>query len=112
MKHSYFAVERGGKCVDHITIRTDDFKTAFKDLMNMSYDEMKAYDHMQSFVVAVMDAANSYFNSIDEMTVITLVGADDVFIWSVIINSENSDKMNYAFVDWKKDGKYYRYKKD
>jgi hypothetical protein len=80
----------------------------------MSYDEIKAYEHIDELIVGVMDAANEYFGSKnDEGTMITLVGEDDLFIWSIIIGpGDNDDEFKYSFVDWTKDGKNYRYKKD
>lgn len=114
MTHNYFAVERAGRCADHVYIKCDDDTVAFEDVMNMSYEEIKSYAYINEFVAAIMDAANENFGSEhDEQTLITLVGEDDIFVWSVLIGpGDNDDELRYAFVDWKKDGKSYRYEKD
>ena len=60
-----------------------------------------------------MDATNQCLPNKDEQTIVTLVGEDDVFIWSIVIGVEdNGDDVRYALVDWKKDGKSYRYEKE
>lgn len=113
MTKNYFAIEREGKNLDHVYLRHEDGNIAFEDIMNLSYDEMKAYDNMSEFVTAVMDAANVYFEASDEQTIVTLVGEDDVFIWGILIGPGNDeDELKYVFIDWHKDGKNYRYKKD
>lgn len=114
MTQNYFAVERSGQCVDHVNIKLDDGTVAFEDVMNMSYDEMKIYSKIDEFVTAVMDATNQHFGSTDdEQTIINLVGEDDVFNWGILIGpGDVNDELRYAFIDWHKDGKSYRYKKD
>ena len=107
MDKNYFALERNGKCLDKIVFKLDD-KFAFEDLMSMSYEEMKAYPDIEQFVVAVMNVTNDLGGT---QLIINLVGPDDVFIWGIIIGIYGED-YNFAFVDWKKDGKNYRYKKD
>lgn len=110
MRH--FALERGGQYWEIAGICDQDGKIAFEDLINMSYDEMKCYDQIEDFIVAVMDATNQMADNIDDNTCITLVGDDDVFIWGIIIGrGEVEDELHYVFVDWKKDGKSYRYEK-
>jgi hypothetical protein len=107
---SYFAIERNQKCMDHVVIRDNEGRVMFKNYFNMTYDEMKSSDDLEEFVVAVMDAANKSISSEHDQTLITLVGDDDVFIWSIIIGTEDSDgDIKYILVDWKKDGKSYRY---
>ena len=100
---SYFAIEHNGKCLDHVVIRDKDGSVMFSNYLNMTYDEMKSSEDLEEFVVAIMDAANN------EEVIITLVGDDDVFIWSIIIGVEDDDGVRYVLVDWKKDGKNYRY---
>lgn len=113
MINNYFAVERTNRCVDHLCIKRDDGIIAFEDIMNMSYEEVVAYKDVDIFVTAVMDAANEYFNEGDEQTIVTLVGNDDIFIWSILIGpGNNNDQLNYAFINWKKDGESYRYEKN
>lgn len=107
---SYFAIERSQHCMDHVTIRGNDGRVMFKNYFNMTYDEMKSSEDLEEFVVAVMDAANKSISSEHDQTLITLVGDDDIFIWSIIIGTEDSDgDIRYVLVDWKKDGKSYRY---
>lgn len=110
MASNYFAIEREGKCCDHIYLMDDNKGMVFKNLMNMSYDEMKLYADIKKFVVAVMDASNEAFGSYDKQTIVTLIGEDDIFIWSVIIDVDGDD-FRYSFVNWKKDGRSYRYEK-
>lgn len=114
MTQNYFAVERAGQCVDHVYIKSDDGTVAFEDVMNMSYDEVKNYSNIDEFITVIMDAANENFGSTnDEQTIINLVGADDVFVWGILIGpGDEGDELRYAFVDWKKDGKSYKYEKD
>ena len=112
MSKNYFAIERNGKCINNVVIRQADSSIAFEDIMNMSYDEIKAYDNIEELVVCIMDVSNNTFGGNDEQTIVTLVGEDDVFIWSVIVGPDVDDQIRYAFVDWKKDGKNYRYEKN
>lgn len=110
MTNNYFAIERTGRCVETLIVG-EDGAILFEDLMKMSYEEMKAYDNIEGFVVTVMDMVNTYFEENDEPTTITLVGEDNVFIWGILIGPEDKDGLKYAFIDWKKDGKSYRYEK-
>ena len=113
MTNNYFAIERSGQCIDHAIIKKDDGTIAFQDIMEMSYNEIKSYKDVDVLVTSIMDAVNEYFDSVDEQTIITLVAPDDVFIWSIIIGlGDTADTLNYGFVDWQKDGKSYRYKKN
>lgn len=113
MTDNYFAIERNGKSIDHVYIRREDGTIVFEDIMNMSYEEMKSYKDIDAFVACVMDITNIYFNESDEQTLITLIDKDDVFIWGVVVGpGENEDQLNYAFIDWRKDGKSYRYEKN
>ena len=113
MTENYFAIERNGNCVDHILFKDKDENLVFEDVANMSYDEIKAYENIEKFVVCIMDATNACFNEGDAQTVVTLIDKSDVFVWSVIIgpDGDNGD-LRYAFVDWHEDGKSYRYEKD
>ena len=107
---SYFAIERNRRCMDHVAIRDNDGNVMFKDYFNMTYDEMKSSDNLDEFVVAMMDAAIASISSENGQTLVTLVGDDDIFVWSIIIGTEDSDgDIKYVLVDWKKDGKSYRY---
>lgn len=107
---SYFAVECGNLYSDHITIRDNDGNVVFENYLGMTYDEMKSQEDLGDFVFAVMGAAVMSATEPDEdcQTVLTLVGDDDIFIWSIIMGVVD-DEIRYNLVDWKKDGKSYRY---
>ena len=112
MNNTYFSVERAGKNIDHVLIRHEDGSVAFEDVMGMSYEELKVYNHIDEFVTCVIDATNKHFNDSDDQTIVTLIGEDDIFIWSVLIGpGDSADELKYAFIDWTKDGKSYRYEK-
>jgi hypothetical protein len=102
---SYFAIEHDQKCIDHIVLKDKDGNVAFGDYLNLTYGEMKSREDLDEFVVAIFGAVN---NSDNSQTLVTLVGDDDVFIWSIIIGLVDED-LRYILVDWKKDGKSYRY---
>ena len=102
---SYFAIENNQKCVDHVVLRDKDGNVAFGDYLNLSYNEMQSREDLDEFAVAMFDAVNE---GDDAQTLVTLVGDDDVFIWSVIVGMVDED-LRYVLVDWKKDGKNYRY---
>ena len=113
MVKNYFAIERNGQCIDNLLIHRGDDSIAFQDVMNMSYEEIKNYEFIDLFVASVMDAANKCFNEDDAQTAITLVGADGVFIWGLLIGpGDEKDEFKYCFIDWLKDGKKYRYEKN
>ena len=100
---SYFAIEHNQTCLDHVVIKDKYDNVMFSNYLNMTYDEMKSSEDLEEFVVAVMDAAG------DGQVLITLVDDDDIFIWSIIIGTSDDDGLRYVLVDWKKDGKSYRY---
>lgn len=105
---SYFAIERNGNMWDHVTIRGLDGNTVFANYLDLNYDEMKSQNDLEGFIIAVMEATNAKTETDDEQTIVTLIGDDDIFIWSIIMGPED-DTVRYAFVDWKKDGHNYRY---
>lgn len=107
---SYFAVERNQRCWDHVVMKDRNNNIVFGNYLNMTYDEMKSSEDLEEFVVAIMDITNYEADSNDDQTIVTLVGDDDIFIWSIIIGTVDSDgDLRYVLVDWKKDGKSYRY---
>ena len=114
MSANYFNIERGDQYREHMFMVDIDNHKKYEDIMTMSYEEMKNYENIEEFVYSVMDASNALFGSSDEQTLITLVnGEDDVFIWGILIGPDkDTDKLRYVFIDWHKDGKSYRYKKD
>lgn len=106
---SYFAIERNGQYVDNVAIiNENDSSIGFDEYLHMTYDEMKFREDLDDFVLANMEAADTKFAGEDDQTIVTLIGDDDVFIWSIIMGSEN-DEIRYVLVDWKKDGHQYRY---
>ena len=109
---NYFALERGDQCFDQMCIKNDAGDLLFEDVMNMSYEELKSYDNLEAFVDCAMSLSNKLFQGEDDQTIVTLIGEDDVFIWSIIMGPEENELLRYVLVDWKKDGKQYRYEKD
>lgn len=105
---SYFAIEHNQKCLDHVVLKDKDGNIVFGDYLSLTYDEMKSRDDIEEFVVAMFDAAN---DGEDSQTLVTLVGDDDVFIWSIMIGLVEDD-LRYVIIDWKKDGKSYRYESE
>ena len=108
MSKNYFAIERNGQCWNPVILADRNGDHAFEEFLDMSYDEMKNSALLEDFVVAAMEAADRICNVEDDQTIVTLIGSDDVFIWSIIMGSENDD-IRYCLVDWKKDGYSYRY---
>lgn len=106
MSKNYLAIECNQKCWDHVVVKDKDGNIMFEDYLNMTYDEMKSSEDLEKFVVAIMDAAGEGSNN---DTIVTLVDENDIFIWSIIIGSGENDSLRYVLIDWKKDGKNYRY---
>jgi len=107
---SYFAIERGSHYLDHVVLKdTIDGGEGFEHYLNMTYDEMKSQEDLDDFVLANMEAADAMAPDEDDQTIVTLVGDDDIFIWSIIMGTVEEDSVNYVLVDWKKDGHQYRY---
>ena len=106
---NYFAIERNGQCWTNVLLADSNGNPTFGEFLHMNYDEMKSSDRLPDFVVSVMDATNSAVDKSDDQTIITLIGEDGVFIWSVIMGPGENDMVRYSLVDWKKDGKNYRY---
>lgn len=105
---SYFAVEYNGKHQDHVIITDYNDNILFANYLNMTYDEMKLQEDLEDFVVANINAVDMIVFDDNDQMIITLVGDDDIFIWSVIIGTVE-DELRYSLVDWQKDGKKYRY---
>lgn len=105
---NYFTIERGRLYIDHIVLRNNEGHVVFGDYFNLSYDEMKSREDLSDFVLAVMEATDASAEWDNDQTIITLIGEDDVFVWSIIMGTVDSD-VRYSLVDWTKDGKKYRY---
>lgn len=108
MSKNYFAIERNAECWSPVILADRNRNTAFEEFLEMSYDEMKSSALLEDFVVASMEAADRVCGIDDDQTIVTLIGSDDVFVWSIIMGYENDD-IRYCLVDWKKDGNNYRY---
>lgn len=101
---NYFAIECNGNCREHVAIKDSNGNLVFGNYLNMSYDEMKNQDDLEEFIIAIMSAADVRGNQ----TIITLIGEDDVFIWSIIMGVIDED-LRYILIDWQKNGEKYRY---
>lgn len=109
---SYFSIERGNQCWDHVNgmvNRVNMIQSRIDMLKESTYDEMKKKHWLEGFVMATMEYANELSGTGDDQTIITLVGDDDVFVWSIIMGPGENDMIRYSLVDWTKDGKKYRY---
>ena len=110
---NYFAIERNGECWSPVHLADSDRRSAFKEFLSMTYDEMKSSEQLEDFVVAAMDATNAISKSDDAETVVTLVGEDNMFIWGIIIGpGEDKDDLKYVLVDWKATDMRYCYAPD
>ena len=110
MTNNRFCIDRNGDIIENVVLCNDNKETMFEDLMNMDFEQMTNYEHMEDFVVSSMDAVNEIYGGADEDTYVTLVDKDGVLIWSVIMGpGENEGDVKYNFVDWRKDGKTFKY---
>ena len=107
---NYFSIERNGRYWDHVYLKNND-EPAFMNYLIMSYDEMKEQEDLEDFILSVMEATNTTSGEGDNQTIITLIGEDDVFIWSIVMGLNENSEINYFLVDWTKDGKKYCYEK-
>lgn len=105
---NYFVVEKNNTYFDHVMIKDRDENIIFGNYLNMTYDEMKSQKDLDDFVVAIMDSADAMIPNENDKTIITLIGEDDVFIWSIIMGTVD-EVLRYSLVNWKADGKNYRY---
>lgn len=108
--NNYFVIERNGEFFENILLTDSAGNTVFTETMSMSYKELVESD-LGDFIPCVMEAADECFGSDGGQTVLTLIGEDDNFIWSVLmdVDAEDKDQIRYCFIDWNKDGKKYRY---
>lgn len=102
---SYFAIERDQKYWDHVVIKDQDGNVRFGNYLNMTYDEMKSREDLDLFVIAVMNASECDASG---NAIVNLIDDNDTFVWGIIIGLDG-DEFRYVLVDWKKDGKSYRY---
>ena len=103
-----FAIECNDRFIENVCLTDSNGNPIFTDFVNMTYDEMKSSEDLENFVDANMDAAICMFgNNIDQVAV-TLIDENDIFIWSIMMGIVDN-QLRYVLVDWKKDGKNYRY---
>ena len=107
---NYFAIEVNGECYSPMLLADSDGKPAFSEFLNMNYEEMRASEELENFVIAAMEAAERRGNGNEEFNdvVVTLVGEDDFFIWGIIMSAEG-DNITYKVVDWQADGNHFKY---
>lgn len=106
---NYFSVERKNCHFDHFQLINEvDGTVGFNNYLNLTYDEMKSQEDLEDFVISNMEASDAMFQTEDDHTILTLIGDDDIFIWSIIMGTVDGE-IYYNLVDWKKDGKNYRY---
>ena len=109
MPMNYFAIERNNQCWSPVTLQSRNGNSDFTNFMEMTYEEMKSSENLEEFVLAAMDATNESSGGNDDQTIVTLVGEDNAFIWSIVMGPEENGLVRYSLVDWKKDDKIYRY---
>ena len=107
---NYFAIEKNGECYSPVLLADSDGKPAFSEFLNMSYEEMRDSEQLEDFVVAAMEAADRRGNDEEEYSdvVVTLIGEDGFFVWGIIMSAEG-DNITYKVVDWKANGKHFKY---
>lgn len=109
MSKNYFAIERNGENWMPVILADHNGNPAFEEFLGMRYEEMKTSELLEDFVVASMEAANRKSESDDCETMVTLIGEDGCFVWGILMGSGENDDIRYSLIDWKKDGKNYRY---
>lgn len=108
MAENYFAIERNGECWDHVVLSDRDGNSTYEEFLNLSYDEMKNHEALEYFVISAMEASDQLCDADEDTAIVTLVGGDDVFIWSILMGYDNDD-IRYCLIDWMKDGNKYKY---
>lgn len=107
---NYFSIEVNGECYSPVILADSNGNPAFAEFLDMTYDEMKNSEHLEDFVIAAMEAAERRGDGEEEYSdvVVTLIGEDDFFIWGIIMSADG-DNITYKVVDWKADGKHFKY---
>lgn len=107
---NHFAIEHNGNCYEPVLLVDSDGNPAFAEFMEMTYEEMRDSEQLEDFVVAAMDAVMQNGDDDDEYidVAVTLIGEDRFFIWGIIMSAEGDD-ITYKVVDWKADGKHFKY---
>ena len=107
---NYFAIEKNGEYYSPVLLADSDGNPAYTEFLDMTYEEMKNSEKLEDFVIAAMEAADRKSDDEDDYSdvVITLIEEDSFFIWGIIMSSEGDD-ITYKVVDWKADGKHFKY---
>ena len=110
MSKNYFSIEYQNQCYSPVLLADSDGKPTFAEFLDMTYEEMKNSEKLEDFVIAAMEAADRKSGGEDDYSdvVVTLIGEDGFFIWGIIMSSEGDD-ITYKVVDWKADGKHFKY---
>ena len=109
MSKNYFAIERNGQCWSPVVLKSRNGNSDFSAFTEMGYDEMKSNEYLEDFVVAAMNATNEASDTSGDQTMVTLVGEDGNFIWGILMGAGENEDIRYSLIDWKNDGKNYRY---
>ena len=109
MSKKYFSIERNNETWMPVILADYNGNPVFEEFLEMSYEEMKASDELEHFVLASLDAADRKSSGESDQTAVTLIGEDGCFVWGILIGSDENDDVRYALVDWQKDGSHYRY---
>lgn len=104
---NYFVAEVNGLCIEDISWENHG-EPVFTDFVNMTYDEMKNAEDLDDFVYANMESAVTEFGDSADQLILTLVDENDIFIWSIMMGIVD-EQIRYTLVDWKKDGKIFKY---
>ena len=90
-----------------------DGSTLYEDFFNIT--ECKDFDNAKNkdeFVATVVQMAQEYFADNGEFDKVLFTAIDKdthVFQWGVEISIADNDNLQYASVDWKKDGNIFKY---
>jgi hypothetical protein len=109
MSKNYFAIEKNGTCLYPMVLADRDGNIAFEEFLYMTYDEMKSSDRLTDFVIAATEASDRKVEADNDHVFIVLIGEDGNFIWGILAGSDFDGVHRYNVIDFKKDGKHYRY---
>ena len=96
MNNNYFAIEYKGYCLDHCQPNND----LVKEFSNMSYEDILKHD-LDEFICNTLDYVETSFDYEGEEVIVTLIGEDDIFIWSVVMQQIDDENVKYVtYVEW------------
>lgn len=104
-----FSIERGDNVVHNVFFVNNEYEMSH--VANMNFAELVSYDELSDVVDAMLDATDDIFGPGPEDVFITLVDEDGYFIWSIIIEQDDSN-FKYHIADWKMPGKNFCYGKE